>query len=230
MIKALDGLLEVKEGNAVSALQGIKANPAKPSATAMQCLADKVATIEATGIMAVDLSWLNANYQRALFHYVRKCSADRLRETGRDRRLAALVCFLRQSYCDTVDQAVDMFDKLLTRAHTRAEHELDDQMRGQRQTIRAALAALRSGNLSVKLGKRFGRFEDYFLPKERWEPLRQSFFRRSGLPVDPKNGCEHLTKRLNTAYDLFLRTAPAVLIRRRERPGAGSRRPAWPAQ
>ena len=349
VIKALDGLLEVKEGEAVSGLQGIKANPAKPSATAMQGLTEKLAAIEATGTLAVDLSWLNANYQRALFHYVRKCSADRLREAGRDRRLAALVCFLRQSYRDAVDQAVDMFDKLLTRTHTRAEHELDDQMRGQRQTIKAALAALRSlgaiilddsvaatalrpqlfaavprdalaaqvagldewvtgkksdafhglvrrfnhlrqfspvllraleffpdagdgdvpclealrvlkemnadlkrklpedaptdfipkrllpfvmndgkpdrkawecalllklqedlrsGNLSVKHGKRFGRFEDYFLPKERWEPLRKSFFQRSGLPADPKDVRDHLTKRLNTAYDLFLKTAP----------------------
>ena len=350
VIKALDDLLEVKEGEAVSGLQGIKANPAKPSASAMQGLTEKLAAIEATGTLAVDLSWLNANYQRALFHYVRKCSADRLREAGRDRRLAALVCFLRQSYRDAVDQAVDMFDKLLTRTHTRAEHELDDQMRGQRQTIKAALAALRSlgaiilddsvaatalrprlfaavprdalavqvagldewvtgkksdvfhglvrrfnhlrqfspvllraleflpdagdgdvpclealrvlkemnadlkrklpedaptdfipkrllplvvtdgkvdrkawecalliklqedlrsGNLSVKHGKRFGRFEDYFLPKERWEPLRKSFFQRSGLPADPKNVPDHLTKRLNTAYDLFLKTAPA---------------------
>ena len=65
-----------------------------------------------------------------------------------------------------------------------------------------------SGNLSVKHGKRFGRFEDYFLPKERWEPLRKSFFQRSGLPADPKNVCDHLTRRLNTAYDLFLKTAP----------------------
>ena len=350
LIKALDDLLEVKEGEAVSGLQGIKANPAKPSASAMQGLTEKLAAIEATGTLAVDLSWLNANYQRALFHYVRKCSADRLREAGRDRRLAALVCFLRQSYRDAVDQAVDMFDKLLTRTRTRAEHELDDQMRGQRQTIKAALAALRSlgaiildesvaatalrpqlfaavprdalaaqvagldewvtgkksdvfhglvrrfnhlrqfspvllraleflpdagdgdvpclealrvlkemnadlkrklpddaptdfipkrllplvvtdgkvdrkawecalliklqedlrsGNLSVKHGKRFGRFEDYFLPKERWEPLRKSFFQRSGLPADPKNVPDHLTKRLNTAYDLFLKTAPA---------------------
>ena len=349
VIKVLDGLLEVKEGEAVSGLQGIKANPAKPSATAMQRLADKLADIEATGALAVDLSWLNANYQRALFHYVRKCSADRLREAGQDRRLAALVCFLRQSYRDAVDQAVDMFDKLLTRTHTRAEHELDDQMRGQRQTIKAALAALRSlgviilddsvaavalrprlfaavprdaleaqvagldewvtgkksdvfhglvrrfshlrqfspvllraleflpdagdgdvpclealrvlkeinadlkrklpddaptdfipkrllplvvidgkadrkswecallvklqedirsGNLSVKHGKRFGRFEDYFLPKERWEPLRKSFFQRSGLPAAPENVRDHLTKRLNTAYDLFLKTVP----------------------
>ena len=349
VVKALDGLLEVKQGEAISGLQAVKANPAKPSATAMQGLADKLAAIEATDVLAVDLSWLNANYQRALFHYVRKCSADRLREVARPRRLAALTCFLRQSYRDAVDQAVDMFDKLLTRTHTRAEHELSDQMRSQRQTIKAALAALRSlgaiilddtvgndalrprlfaavpreeleaqvagltewvtgtksdvfhglvrrfnhlrqfspvllralefspdagdgdvpclealrvlkemnadlkrklpedvptdfipkrllplvvtngkpdrkawecalllklqddlrsGNLSVKHGKRFGRFEDYFLPQERWVPLRQSFFQRSGLPADPKDVADHLTRRLNTAYDLFLKTAP----------------------
>jgi TnpA family transposase len=349
VVKILDGLLEVKEGEAVSGLHAIKINPSKPSAAAMQTLADKLTAIEATGVMAVDLSWLNANYQRALFHYVRKCSADRLREAGRPRCLAALVCFLRQSYRDAVDQAVDMFDKLITRTHTRAEHELNDQMRSQRQTIKSALAALRSlgaiilddavgaaalrprlftavpraeleaqvagltewvtgtksdvfhglvrrfshlrqfspvllraleffpdagdgnvpclealrvlkemnadlkrklpedvptdfipkrllpfvvndgtpdrkawecalllklqedlrsGNLSVKHGKRFGRFEDYFLPKERWEPLRKSFFQRSGLPANPRDVRDHLTKRLNTAYDLFLKTAP----------------------
>src|SRR4051812_5590961 len=144
VVKTLDDLLEGKEGEAISGLQALKANPAKPSPAAMQSLADKLTAIEATGVLAVDLSWLNANYQRALFHYVRKCSADRLREVARPRRLAALVCFLRQSYRDAVDQAVDMFDKFLTRTHTRAEHELSDQMRSQRQTIKAALAALRA--------------------------------------------------------------------------------------
>jgi len=349
VVKALDDLLEIKEGQAVSGLQAIKANPAKPSASAMQSLTDKLAAIEATGVLATDLSWLNANYQRALFHYVRKCSADRLREVSGPRRLAALVCFLRQSYRDAVDQTVDMFDKLLTRTHTRAEHELDDQMRGQRRTIKAAMTALRSlgaiildeaigddalrqrlfaavprnelevqvaalaewvtgtksdvfyslvrrfshlrqfspvllraldffpdvgdddvpclealrvlkemnadlkrklpedaptdfipkrllplvvtdgqpdrkawecalllklqddlrsGNLSVKHSKRFGRFEDYFLPKDRWELLRNSFFQRSGLPTDAKDVQGYLTERLNKAYDLFLKTAP----------------------
>src|SRR5512135_3580519 len=349
VVKALDGLLEVKQGEAISGLQAIKANPAKPSPTAMQGLADKLAAIEATGVLAVDLSWLNANYQRALFHYVRKCSADRLREVARPRHLAALTCFLRQSYRDAVDQAVDMFDKLLTRTHTRAEHELSDQMRSQRQAIKEALAALRSlgavildetigdaalrsrlfaavprdelearvseldewvtgtksdvfhglvrrfgrlrqfapvllraleflpdagdddvpclqalrvlkamnadakrklpedaptgfipkrllpfvvadgkperrawecavllklqedlrsGNLSVRHSKRFGRFEDYFLPAEQWEPLRRSFFGRSSLPADPKEVPASLTGRLDRAYDLFLETAP----------------------
>src|SRR3954451_615155 len=144
VVKALDDLLEVKEGEAISGLQALKANPARPSPSAMQGLADKLAAIEATGVLAVDLSWLSANYQRALFHFVRKSSADRLREVARPRRLAAMVCFLRQSYRDAVDQAVDMFDKLLTRTHTRAEHELSDHLRGQRQTIKAALAALRA--------------------------------------------------------------------------------------
>jgi hypothetical protein len=70
-----------------------------------------------------DLSWLNGNYQRALFHQVRKSSVTRLRELSEARRRAALVCFLWQSYRDAVDQVVDMFDKLLTRAHTQAQNE-----------------------------------------------------------------------------------------------------------
>jgi hypothetical protein len=84
--KALDDLLEVKQGEAISGLQAVKANPTRPSPAAMQGLADKLTAIEATGVLEVDLSWLNANYQRALFHYVRKCSADRLREVARPRR------------------------------------------------------------------------------------------------------------------------------------------------
>jgi TnpA family transposase len=346
---ALDALLEVRPGEATSGLQSIKANPANPSSGAMQALADKLAAVEATGILAVDLSWLNANYQRALFHYVRKGSVDRLHEVVRPRRLAALACFLRQSYRDAVDQAVDMFDKLLTRTQSRAEHELDDQMRRQRRAIKAALASLRalgtivldegisdaklrsrlfaavpreeleaqvseldewvtgtksdvfhglvrrfgrlrqftpvllraleflpdagdeavpslnavrvlkemnadarrklpddaptgfipkrlrpfvmadgkpdrrawecavllklqddlrSGNLSVRHSKRFGRFEEYFLPAPQWEPLRKSFFGRSGLPADPQDVPAYLKGRLDRAYDLFLATAP----------------------
>ena len=119
----------VKADENVSALQRIKANPSKPSAEAMLTLLKKLTTIEATGVLGVDLGWLNSNYQRALFHQVRKSSAHRLRELmASSRRQAALVCFLWQSYRDTVDQAVDMFDKLLTRTSTHAQHEIDEQL------------------------------------------------------------------------------------------------------
>jgi len=121
----------------------------------MDALMHKMAAIEATGILGIDLSWLNANYQRALFHYVRKCSADRLREVAQPRRLAALTCFLRQSYRDAVDQAVDMFDKLLTRASTQAQNELDEQLCRQRQTIQVSLTTLSSlGRITLAPSRR----------------------------------------------------------------------------
>ena len=86
----------------------------------------------------------HGNYHRVLFHQVRKSSVTRFRELAEPRRRAALVCFLWQSYRDAVDQAVDMFDKLLTRASTQAQNELDEQLRRQRQTIQVSLTTLRS--------------------------------------------------------------------------------------
>jgi TnpA family transposase len=60
------------------------------------------------------------------------------------RRNAALVCFLWQSYRDAVDQAVDMYDKLITWVHTQAEADLDEQLRQQRKTIRSSLVTFKS--------------------------------------------------------------------------------------
>jgi len=46
------------DGNS-SGLQEIKANPSKPSVDAMLTLLDKLKVIEATGVLGVDLLWLN---------------------------------------------------------------------------------------------------------------------------------------------------------------------------
>ena len=127
--ETLDKLLEVEAGETVSGLQGIKKNPAKPSAVAMRRLAERLTLIEATGVLGMDLEWLNRNYQRSLFQYVRNCSAPRLRKLARPRRWTVLVCFLRQSYRDGVDQTVDMFDKLLTRTFAHARTAQDHPFR-----------------------------------------------------------------------------------------------------
>ena len=69
---------------------------------------------------------------------------------------------------------------------------------------------LRSGNLSVKHGKRFGRFRGLlFLPKGASPvALRESFFQRSGLPADPKDVPGSLTEQVEHGLDLFLKIAP----------------------
>ena len=139
LLAVLDQLLEVHTNQTVSTLQLIKANPNKPSAPAMLALLAKLHAIEATKALNVDLTWLNGNYQRALFHSVKKCSVDRLKTAAPPRRHASMVCFLWQSYRDTVDQMIDMFDKLITRTQRQAQQERDRQMLQQRQMIYASL-------------------------------------------------------------------------------------------
>ena len=142
--QALDELLEVDADESVSRLQWIKENPAKPSPAAMRRLAEKLAAIKTTGVLGIDLEWLNRNYQRALFHYVRQCSAHRLRELARPRRRTALVCFLRQSYRDAVDQAA---------AEPR---QLADQqtVAGLERRIEEMLGTLQSGDRSDSFARR----------------------------------------------------------------------------
>jgi hypothetical protein len=65
--RTLDDLLLVREAEKFSELQKIKANPSKPSVDGMLAVLHKLAVIEKTGVLGVDLSWLNPNYQRALF-------------------------------------------------------------------------------------------------------------------------------------------------------------------
>ena len=56
MVETINRLLDIQPGETVSALQKIKANPAKSSAPAMNALMHKMAAIEATGILGIDLS------------------------------------------------------------------------------------------------------------------------------------------------------------------------------
>lgn len=348
-IGVFEELLSVDTVTRVSKLQNIKANPDKSSPEAILALLAKMASIEAAGILPVDLSWLNSNYQRALFHYVRNCSVDRLRDLSQSRRDAAMTCFLWQAYRDAVDQAMSMFHKLLTRIETLAQNELDERMREKRQGIQQSLLVLKTiattildsnipdgelrdavyrkipkehleakledvtewidgtsshrvhgivkrfaylrkfspqffrslhfqaesstdatpalealeilqnlnaenkrklpddvpvefvparfrrvvdateperrpwecsllyairdevqaGNLSLRYSKRYGKFDEFFIPRSEWEELRRDFYKRSGLPTEPSNVGKYLANRLNAAYDRFLESAPS---------------------
>lgn len=98
----LEALLLVDEAP-FSPLQVLKQPPGQASPAASLRLIEKLKQVEATGILTVNLSWLNNNYQRALTHCVRRCSAARLRQLQPPRRYAVLVCFLWQTYRDTID-------------------------------------------------------------------------------------------------------------------------------
>ena len=139
VLEQLDALLVVGD-NAFSPLQQLKAPPGAPSPSAMKELMDKLAHIEETGILEIDLSWLNNNYQRSLAAYVRQCNAHRLREVEDYHRYGAMACFLWQTYQDTIDFAVDLHDKLITKMEKRAKAAFDLQLVKKRKSINKSLS------------------------------------------------------------------------------------------
>ena len=134
----LDELLEVK-GGSLKPFQRLKQPPGQASPKSMLKLIRKMEQIEETGILAIDLSWLNNNYQRSLTRYAQRCSADRMRQLTPARRYAVLVCFLWQTYRDTIDHMIDMHDKIMTGVYSRAENQVDEEMRKRRKVLQSSL-------------------------------------------------------------------------------------------
>ena len=343
----LDRLLQTNETR-YSPFQILKQPPGHPSPGTILRLADKLEQIEATGVLAIDLDWLNNNYQRALSRYAQRCSADRLRELKAAHRYAVMVCFLRQHYHDTIDFVIETHHKIMTRVHNRAQTEIDTFNKQQRREIRQSLKTLhtlgtlildesitdqalrqtcfdqidkdsliaqinsiqtlltgkyshafqrvvqrftylrqfaptllqtlqfrledgvqssivdalhllqtmnaenrrrlpdevpldfipkawraliesngqidrhawecavltalqdeiRAGNVFVDHSKRFGRFNDFFMPVRQWENQRDAFFQRAGLPLHAQDIPNYLRQRLNQTYDRFLAALP----------------------
>ena len=144
LVGTLEDVLMVKPHQNSSGLQAIKADPSKPSVDAMLTLLDKLRLIEVYGRVWGRSLVAQSQLPAGAVPPGAKVVITRLRELAKPHRRAALVCFLWQSYRDAVDQMVDMFDKLLTRAYTQAQNELDEQLCRQRQTIQVSLTALRS--------------------------------------------------------------------------------------
>ena len=344
--KSIDSLLTVSEGR-ISEFQRLKENPKRATPKGMLRLTSALEAIQVIDVLAVDTSWLNNNYQRTLTHYARRCSANRLRDLNAQHRYAVMVCFLWQTYQDTVDYMIDMHGKLLAKVNKSANKELEKETRKQRKLIRNSLKSyqelgqvmldesldakqfhkaafkavsrekvkeqleglntwldgkyshifklviqrhsymrefspsllkhlefhldqdskstlpeaikllkelnetnkrklpddvsidflskplqklvleegtskaswecallttideqIKAGNLSLKRSKRFGRFDDFFIPKEQWHLMREDFFKKANLPCNPDEVKLYLTNRLNEAYDRFLKHLP----------------------
>jgi hypothetical protein len=96
----LDALLQVEEAQA-SSLQALKSPPGMPSAGALLRLLDKLDQMHATGVLSLDLAWLNNNLQTTLARQVAQASAYRLRGLLAPQRYTLVVCFLRHLYRET---------------------------------------------------------------------------------------------------------------------------------
>lgn len=134
----LDSLLQTSE-QTISIFQQIKDAPRKPSEAGMKLLSVKLEMIKNTGIITINLDWLNNNYKRHLSSYAMNCDAHKLRELTPMHRYASLICFLQDAYQDVTDYIFDMYSKALTIVHSQAETTVNNYNKAKRNVIRSCL-------------------------------------------------------------------------------------------
>jgi len=139
MPAGLERLLHVDGDDRHSPLQGLKAAPGSPTPQALQHLTAKLDLIQETGVLALDLTWLNPNLQKVLARQAWQASVARLRGLLVPQRYTLVVCFLRQTYQETIDHLVEMYQKLVTGIYRRAQGDLDEAVKQHRPTLKGTL-------------------------------------------------------------------------------------------
>ncbi len=61
-------------------------------------LTDKLAQIQGTGILTIDLAWLNNNYQRTMARYTRPRPPSAAQQRAVQKRQGSLACRRRENY------------------------------------------------------------------------------------------------------------------------------------
>ncbi|MBI5681501.1 MAG: DUF4158 domain-containing protein [Methanobacterium sp.] len=134
----IEELLVITE-NRISTYQILKEPPGYPTPLALLKLIDKINYIKQTGIIEIDISWINNNFQKLLARKARTLSSYRIKEFQQPHKYTIMTCFLWETYRDTVDHIIEMHNKLITNTYTRAETELGSQLKKRRQYLNTTL-------------------------------------------------------------------------------------------
>ena len=122
----LDRLLVVDEQLGVTPLTRYRTAATSHSASAILKVLEKITQMRATGLTGRDLGVLNPNRLKWLARIGRRATNQALQRMAEERRYPILLAFLHQSLTDMIDEAVDLFDRNLAEAYSRAGRELDE--------------------------------------------------------------------------------------------------------
>jgi TnpA family transposase len=122
----LDRLLVVEEGIGLTPLTRFRTGATSHSAGAILNVLEKIAELRATGLVGHDLSALNPNRLKLLARVGRKATNQALARMTPERRYPILLTFVQQTLTDTIDEAVDLYDRCLAEVYSRAGRELEE--------------------------------------------------------------------------------------------------------
>ena len=140
-------LLEVEEGSRFSALERLRASPARLSGQEQERSLERLAEVRVIGAGAVAVSSVPPNKVVALARYGLGTKAPALRDLAEPRRSAVLLATVKKLEQEALDDALDLFDMLMaTRLLARAKQEsAHEQLQALPRfvSVEAAVSALR---------------------------------------------------------------------------------------
>ncbi len=122
----LDQLLAVNQELGLTPLTWYRTAATAHSAGAILKTLKKIAQLRTTKLNERDLSLLNPNRLKLLARIGRRATNQSLQRMPEERCYPVLLAFLHQSLIDLIDEAVDLFDRNLAEAYSRAGRELDE--------------------------------------------------------------------------------------------------------
>jgi len=108
------GLLQVPDGQRISELERLRRSPTRTSGRAMTTALDRVSDALAVGARAAQVQAVPANRLAMLARYGLTAKAPALKDLAEPRRTATLLAAARHLEAAAVDDALDLFDMLMT--------------------------------------------------------------------------------------------------------------------
>lgn len=123
---ALDRLLEIDEQKQRTLLTWLRTSATSFSPGSILDVLEKITEIRALGVAEWDLRELNPNRLKLLAQIGRKSTNQALLRFAPERRYPILIAFLFQSLEETIDEAIDLYDRCLAEAYARAGRDLTE--------------------------------------------------------------------------------------------------------
>jgi hypothetical protein len=112
----LDGLLVVDKAMGLTPVTRFRTGATSHSAGAILNVLEKIAELRGTGLTGRELTGLNPNRLKLLARLGRRATNQALERMAPERRYPILLTFVQQTFTDTIDEAVDLYDRCLAEA------------------------------------------------------------------------------------------------------------------
>ena len=144
----LEALLIRQEGNRRSRFDQLRKSPTRVSSTSMIAALKRYEELESLGIRGLDFSRIPPMRLKALARYAATGWAPNITRMPDDRRMATLVAFAHSFEAETLDDALDIFDMLITDIAASAKKlGQKHRLRTLRDLDQAAIAMAEIGGL-----------------------------------------------------------------------------------